>query len=92
MIMIKYCNWGTPISDFDVEEWYQSIRTGGDFYISSEIAVTRVRVAVKEGELNPEDVSFCYKGICQFPDKDGRLAQWPEGFCDVSERLLERLL
>jgi len=38
------------------------------------------------------EVVFSYGGEIIPPDKNGRLPSWPAGFCDVSERLLDRLL
>lgn len=63
-----------------------------------------LRVAVKEGELSPEQVSIFFlerlpsadkhASIMRNPriDAQGRLDSWPEGFFDESDKTLERLL
>lgn len=92
MLRIEYCADGEAVSDFAVEEWFERVRGGGDFKVSTTLAVTRVRVAVREGDLLPEGVMFIYKGFGQSPTKNGRLYHWFNGFCDAYDRLLERLL
>ena len=95
MITIIYCAEGEAVSDFGVEEWWAKVQAyGGNVLlrVSTTPPIDRVRVAVCEGDLLPEDVEIEYKGRIQHPDSDGRLAWWPKGFCDIAMRLLERLL
>ena len=60
-----------------------------------------VRVAVREGLAEPEDVAFHYfsrpdgkKSVVETPtiDKEGRLSDWPVGFFDQHDEALSRLL
>lgn len=59
-----------------------------------------VRIAVREGIVEPEDVKFHYfqregnTATVTTPeiDKDGRLSEWPEGFFDQAGENLDRLL
>ena len=59
-----------------------------------------VRIAVRDGLIEPSDVAFHYfrrdgnRSVVSSPqvDKDGRLSEWPEGFFDQHEENLARLL
>lgn len=59
-----------------------------------------VRIAVRNGMISPEEVSFHYfdridgKTIVTSPqiDEDGRLSSWPPGFFDQHEENLAKLL
>lgn len=92
ILRIEYCPEGEAVSDFAVEEWFEGVRNGGDFKVSTTLPVSRVRVAVCEGDLPPEDVVFVYKELVQSPTRNGRLYHWPQGFCDAEAALLKRLL
>ncbi|MFF0585877.1 DUF3696 domain-containing protein [Streptomyces sp. NPDC003781] len=66
----------------------------------SDHVLNGVRIAVKQGALQPEDaVVHFFRGngsgaevISPSIDKDGMLAQWPEGFFDEWENSLDQLL
>ncbi|WP_086804349.1 AAA family ATPase [Streptomyces caniscabiei] len=66
----------------------------------SDHVLNGVRIAVKQGALQPEDaVIHFFRGngsgaevITPRVDKDGMLAQWPEGFFDEWENSLDQLL
>lgn len=92
MLRIEYCADGESVSDFAVEEWFEKAKAGGDFKVSNEIPIIRVRVAVNEGALSREDVLIVFRDMEQIPTTNGRLHHWPDGFCDTFEKLLERLL
>lgn len=59
-----------------------------------------VRIAVRDGLIEPEEVAFHYferqggKAVVSSPqvDADGRLSEWPAGFFDQHEENLMRLL
>ena len=59
-----------------------------------------VRIAVRDGLINPEDAAFHYferdgnKAVVTSPqvDSEGRLSHWPAGFFDQHEENLVRLL
>lgn len=59
-----------------------------------------VRIAVRDGIIEPEEVTFNYferegnTATVTTPkiDKDGRLSKWPEGFFDQADENLARLL
>jgi len=47
-----------------------------------------LRVAIKEGRIKHTDILFKYKGQKIYPDKDGRLSDWPEGMADTLDKML----
>lgn len=59
-----------------------------------------VRIAVREGIIEPEKVTFSYferegntaSVVCPKIDDDGRLSEWPKGFFDQADENLDRLL
>lgn len=59
-----------------------------------------VRIAVRDGLIKPNDVTFNYfqrEGntatvTCPEINEDGRLSDWPEGFFDQADENLDRLL
>lgn len=95
MITIRYCPEGEAVSDFAVEGWWRRVLaydTSVLVRVSTTPPVTRARVAVCERELPPTAIQFEYQGRCQYPDSNGRLSWWPDGFCDITEKLSESLL
>ena len=90
-LTIRYCAEGEAVSDFAVEEWYEKVRAGGDFKVSNELPLTRVRVGIFEGEIPHTDVEFLFEGHVLQPTVEGRLFIWPHGFCDAFSDLLFRL-
>ena len=63
-----------------------------DYTFGTFLFIDALRVEIREGRLQLEDVEFRYNGdIIQF-DKDGRTPYWPEGFGDQVEKLLEKLI
>ncbi|WP_437533333.1 AAA family ATPase [Sorangium sp. KYC3313] len=68
----------------------------------SDHVLNGARVAVHSGQIAPEDVSILFFGGPSAPpgevfsqirvDRRGRLDQWPAGFFDETDHLLDRLL
>ena len=88
---------GPLVSDFVLEEFYQSILARlqeGDVTLtcSNETLFLRVRVGVKQGDISHENVCFIFKGEEIAQDKDGCIDTWPDGFLDISEKLLLDLI
>lgn len=57
----------------------------------NEIPIDYIRLAIKQGKINWEDVTFHFNNIVLPVNKDGRLAKWPHGFCDYIETVLSQL-
>ena len=62
------------------------------FRTNNAVAVTAARVLIKDGKIPIEDIEIWYDDMKLFIDIDGRIAEWPDGFCDVEEKFLERML
>ncbi len=56
------------------------------------MVIDYVRLAILRGLINYKDVEFLYKNFVIFPDKYGHLDNWPDGFCDYKDKLLEEFL
>jgi len=76
-----------------VDEIVNKYQQGQDVEVvfGNEIPIYYVRLAVKKGNLNWEDVTFHYGDIVLPVNKDGRLPRWPKGFCDYIETVLSQL-
>ena len=61
------------------------------FRTSSELMVNITRLLVKRGILQPENVTYQFNDTVIGIDKDARIHQWPHGFCDNMQRVLEEL-
>lgn len=70
------------------------LQTGyeGDWIVSSANIVYAVRAMVKRGEVRPDQVQFSFREKILPVDLDGRLKEWPVGFCDYEERWLRELI
>jgi hypothetical protein len=60
--------------------------------VSSSNFITAARVCICEGIIDHKEVRFLYQGQYLHPSADGRLLEWPMGFCDTEEKLLLRLI
>ena len=85
---------GQPISDFTVYQQARDFLLGPEeqIVVCNSTFIDSVRVMIHEKLFPNTEVVFSYGGEIILPDKNGRLPSWPAGFCDVNERLLERLL
>lgn len=52
------------------------------FETASSSLITSVRVAIKKGLIPFQKVTFVFDGKEIKPDVNGRLPEWPKGFCD----------
>ena len=99
MKKVTYSPYGEPVRDCAAEEYARRLVSDVDtIHVSSEIVVHFVRVLIREGVLDHEQVEFEFientqkNIITQKADKNGRLSEWPPGFCDWFDHALERLL
>ncbi len=100
MIDIEYCKSGESVSDFEVEEWFsqilEDIQMVQDISIyrsvSTTLPIDRVRAAILEGELDYKNVRFVFKDKIIKSNEYGALSEWPDGFCDVGLKLIEKIL
>ena len=93
MKVINYCNDGTGKAYSDLASMfaaYQLIDTVERIDTSTENVVYAVRVLVKENRLSDVVVEFNGELIGKI-DQDGRIDNWPAGFCDTVEGFLASL-
>jgi hypothetical protein len=85
---------GKPIPDGLLQSEVESIISGttGEFTVSSELFIDAIRVCIVNGQISNQDIVFVYKGEEMKPDENGRLRNWPPGFCDTHQKLLRGLI
>jgi hypothetical protein len=100
--------YGQTVPDGSAEEWVQkniiwpttlsNQETDGtvNVTVGSFLLIDFVRLAMHRKKLW-EPVQFAFKnknGMYHFltPNSDGRLEDWPEGFCDTYDKVLDELL
>jgi hypothetical protein len=85
---------GVAVSDFTCEQQAKDFLTGDQeaMCVSTSNFITAVRALIAEGFIPHTSVCFCFLGNIIRPDADGRLSIWPNGFCDVEEKFLCRIL
>lgn len=64
--------------------------------ISNGLAIHSIRAAVKQGKIPHRSLQFKYKSEDGMkilsPDHNGKLSEWPDGFADQYEKVMEKLL
>jgi hypothetical protein len=95
MLTIEYDSWnGTSVSDGMIEilifNWLEDGLTY--FKTGSENLILATRALIAEGRIPHTDIQFLFRGQMHKPVQDGRLSEWPSGFCDFSEKWLQKLL
>jgi hypothetical protein len=97
MRTIEYCANGLKIADAECEKLAREFLNPssphyGDISVSNSTFILAVRALIKEGVFPHTDARFLYDGQYLHPNKDGRMEDWPNGFCDIDEKLYFRLL
>jgi hypothetical protein len=100
MIIIEYSKNGQAVSDFEATDFVLhlfSIQAGKEdagknedveANVSTENVIHAARVFVKKGI----SIWFKYNDKIIIPDKNGRIKDWPDGFCDTFDKVLMELL
>lgn len=94
MKTIRYARDGIVVADLDAEEKAKAFLAGPDdsIVVASAIFVEAVRVHIAEGLCPHDDVAFAFGDKVLRPNKNGSLAEWPEGFCDTWDNFLNRIV
>ena len=71
-----------------INDWDNSIQ---DYWvIGSELLLTGIRVAIRQGRIDHENVEIYYningQDNIMYPDKNGLLDNWPIGFADYNDK------
>jgi hypothetical protein len=95
MKTIAYFNIGGEVfSDYQCEQAARQFLIGNEDYIAvrCELFITAARTLIAEKVVPHTEVQFVFNGHTLSPDCNGRLKEYPAGFCDTNEKLLCRLL
>lgn len=94
MRTLTYSHLGDAVSDAKAEEYAARLATE-DLHVSTENVVIAARAMVKEQKLPiPRLIFTDQNGKSQelTIDQNGRIEHWPPGFCDLFDRMLEKLV
>jgi len=88
-----FCADGLAVSDFGAESFVlAALQAPQCIKISTANVVYAARSLITEGRICNNQIQFSFNGKILQPDKDGRLAEWPSGFCDHSDTWLCNLV
>ena len=62
------------------------------YVVANFIVIDAFRVLIKRKVIDPSEIQFGYEDKKFFADKDGRIADWPNGFGDEQSNLLMELM
>lgn len=99
-LTIKYDSMiGDCVPDGMAKDYVDSrinlLMTGeGDVHlkVSSFVIIDEFRLAVKEKRIPVDQIKFKYGTMFLDINEDGMIAPWPDGFCDVYDKILDGLL
>lgn len=60
--------------------------------VSTDNFIYEVCALIAEKFISHEEVVFLFEGKSIAPNAGGRLQEWPQGFCDITEKALYRIL
>jgi len=100
MLKIHYTKSGDAILDYECEkhvlvQYNYAISRSYDIniYTGTELVIHTTRALIKEGKIDNEKVEFYFEDkLIGKADKNGRLNNWPDGFCDCYDKIVDRLL
>ena len=87
-----YSPEGEPVSDFEAENYAYKLLKQDEINTSSQNVVDWVRVLVKDGLIDWNDITVHFHDQELKIDKNGSMNEWPHGFCDTNLNALTRLL
>ena len=91
--VISFNNDGLCVPDYKVMETAQKIiNEKKDVSVSQGLLIDAIRVLVKEKQIDNNDFVIYFNNIILLVDKYGMVDHWPNGFCNVHENILNRLL
>ena len=88
---------GLVLPDGLIEEYVnrivRRIQNNEPMYITvgGELIIDYLRLAVKQGKIDCNDIIFKYKDEFIACNSDGRLSRWPNGFCGYLTDVLRQL-
>lgn len=94
MIKLIYTTSGAAFSDYMVEGILR-MHDNYEVRVSTENMIHAARALYREGVIKDLEIWYEYtpnKHMKINIDKNGRLDQWPKGFCDSIDQWIERLI
>lgn len=91
MKSVRYSRGGISISDFQAEEYALGAKDR-DLHVSTENVITWLRVHVKYGLIDYNEIEILFKDQILKIDKNGELNHYPIGFCDYHLNALTKLI
>ena len=98
MITMEYCMEGEAISDFEVEAWVDAVIDQErkahfkHYKVTNSIPFSAIRLAIVQGRIPCENVTFFFDGKEIRPNKYGAVQDWPKGFCDKEVGYMEQTM
>ena len=99
MLTIEYDKDAKPVADAAAREvaksvvnMYTTSSTNMHYKTSNEILIMAFRLCIKDGLIPHEEVTFLYQGKEIYPNSNGYLDEWVQGFCGEYEKILCDLL
>jgi hypothetical protein len=102
MIIIEYCLSGQPVSDFYVEEEYKAVlrcyegwkefKDSHTLFYSTDNIFNRIRLGILEDEIDCNEIRFEFNGEEIVINHYGAIRHWPNGFCNLSGNMAEKIL
>lgn len=93
MITIEYCGSGKPVDDCLAERFVtnmlESVEDSGKDKWAKVSTENVIQAALTMIIRDGIEVRFVYKNEILIPNKYGALHNWPKGFCDLTNRLVE---
>jgi len=74
-----------------IEDFFRKGRND-EVIVGNSLIIDNFRLAIFEGRIGVNNIEFRFKDQLLIHDKDARFTDWPNGFCDYTERILEKLL
>ena len=98
MLTVEYHRDGETVADHWAESFvWAKVKEHNDYgdmsvVIANGLVIDTFRALINEGKINHEQIRFLFNGKYLHPDKNGRISNWPVGFCDCIDDVLDRLL
>jgi hypothetical protein len=99
---VIYSGEGQAVADLRVQDWLDDLLSrlehcgleSHTIDVGTDVMVSIIRLAVIEGRLDHEDVTFYFEDYIITVDENGMFNLSPKGFCDtlteISRKLLEK--
>ena len=104
-LYVEYCESGQSVNDFHLENELSYIKgfvcdeqkrhsnnADEHIYYSTENIFNRVRLAIVNGEIDPNDIRFVFEENVFSVNKYGAIPNWPKGFCEANIDMAEKIM